>query len=304
MGNLQTIELEFLRTLRDLSSPIIDAITEFITMFGEQYIMVFLLIVIYFAYNKVFGKKLAYIIFSSLCLNGSVKGIVQRTRPFVVDPSLDSVRKETATGFSFPSGHTQNSSTIYLGIAYNNTWKKRVVWIIAITLSILIALSRLVLAVHYPTDVLVGFIFGTICAVGLSFIYNKYAKDLNKETILFLITFILFLQFCFIFYKKNYSDIYIYKNFYTAYAMFGGFIIGNFLEGKFVNFNNETTLLKKIFRLIGAVVLYIIINFGLKAILPSENIFCDIFRYFMITFVIIGIYPIVFKNLLFKKNEI
>jgi len=303
MEKLQNIELNFLRFLREISSPLIDTLTEFITMLGEEYIMVLLLVLIYFAYDKIFGKKLAFIIFTSLSLNGSVKGIVARTRPFTVDPTLDSVRKETATGYSFPSGHTQNSSTIYLGIAYNNTIKKRLVWTIAIILSILIGLSRLILAVHYPTDVLVGLIFGVVCAIGLSILYKKIVKDLKSETLLFLITFIIFIPFCFIFYKPNYQDIHIYKNFYTSLAMFGGFILGNYLEGKYVNFNNETQLKIKLLRILGAIILYVIINFGLKFILPNENIFCDIFRYFMITFTIIGLYPLCFKNILFKNTK-
>ena len=236
MKELQNMELNFLRFLRDISSPLIDTLTEFITMLGEEYIMVFLLVVIYFAYDKVFGKKLAYIIFTSLCLNNSVKGIVARTRPFVVDPNLDSVRKETATGYSFPSGHTQNSSTVYLAVAYNNTFKKHLIWTIAIIVSILIGFSRLMLAVHYPTDVLVGLLFGVGCAILLSILYNKVAKNIKSELLLYLITFIIFLPFCFIFYRSSYQDIYIYKNFYTAFAMFGGFIIGTYIENKFVNF--------------------------------------------------------------------
>ncbi len=302
LNKFQNFELDILRFIREITNPFIDFLTEIITMLGEEYIMVLLLVIIYFIYDKTFGKKLAYIIFTSLAINNSLKGIVCRTRPFIVDPTLDSVRKQTATGYSFPSGHTQNSSTVYLGYAYNNNYKKKLIWSIAITLSILIGLSRLVLAVHYPTDVLAGLVLGTSCAIFLSILFNKVATNPKRELLLYALTFIIFLPFVFIFYQKDYASIYIYRNFYTTFSMFAGYIIGSFIETKYVDFNNNSLLKTKIFRLIGAIILYIIINFGLKFILPKENIFLDVFRYFMLTFCIIGIYPIILKNSLFKKG--
>ena len=303
MENLQKIELNVLRFLRDISNPFIDAITEAITFLGEQYIVILILAILYFALDKKLGKKMAYIIFTSTCVNASIKGIAKRPRPFVVDPTLDSVRKQTATGHSFPSGHTQSATTTYISLAYNNTFKKKIIWSIAVSLSILIGLSRLVLAVHYPTDVIVGLILGIVCAIGLTLLFNKFANNVKNEHILYVITLAIFIPFCFIFYKSSYEEIYIYKGFYTGTAMFAGFILGSLIESKYVNFDNKVSIKIKLLRLLGVGVLYALIQFGLKPILPKENIFMDMCRYFMVTFSILGLYPLIFKKTLFKKIE-
>ncbi len=303
MEKLQSFELDILRSLREISNPFFDFLTEVITFLGEQYVVILILVLLYFTYDKKLGKKMAYIIFTSTCVNGAIKGLVARPRPFVVDPTLDSVRKQTATGYSFPSGHTQNASTTFIGFAYNNSWKKKLVWILAITLSILIGFSRLILAVHYPTDVLCGLLLGILCAIGLSILFNKFATNNKNEHLLYILTFALFIPFCIIFYKPTYDEIHIYKGFYTIMAMFLGFILGSLLESKYVNFTNNVTLKTKILRILGVIIIFAFIQFGLKEILPKKNIFIDMFRYFMLTFTILGIYPIIFKKTLFKNVE-
>lgn len=302
MEKIQNLELQFLRFLRDISNPILDFLTEIITFLGEEYVIIFILVFLYFIIDKRFAKKIAYIIFTSTCLNGVVKGLVARPRPFTVDPTLDSVRKHTATGFSFPSGHTQNATSTYIGLAYNNNYKRKLFIIVAIILSTLIGFSRLILAVHYPTDVLFGFILGAICAVFLSILFNRFTKNTKQEHLLYLITFIIFIPFLFIFYKQQYEEIYIYKGFYTITSMFAGFILGSLIESKYVNFTNNVSLKIKLLRVLGVAVIYLLIQVGLKAILPKENIFFTMIRYFLLTFTILGIYPLLFRKQLFKKD--
>lgn len=67
---------------------------------------------------------------------------------------------------SFPSGHSANSSIIYLTLAMvlitvlvNVKWQ-RPIWVVAIVLPFVIGLSRVFLGVHWPTDVLAGWTFG------------------------------------------------------------------------------------------------------------------------------------------------
>ena len=302
MDKIQNLELQFLRFLRGISNPFVDFFTEAITFLGEEYIIIFLLVILYFTIDKKLGKKIAYIIFTSTSLNGAIKGLVSRPRPFVVDPTLDSVRKQTATGHSFPSGHTQNATSTYIGIAYNNNYKRKMFIIIAIIISLLIGFSRLVLAVHYPTDVLFGFILGSICAISLSILFNKFATNSKNEHLLYIFTFIIFIPLAFIFYKPTYEEIHIYKGFYTIISMFAGFILGSLIEAKYVNFHNNVSLKIKAIRILGVGIIYLLIQIGLKAILPKQIIFIDMFRYFMLTFTILGIYPLLFKNNLFKKD--
>lgn len=293
-------EIEILRFFRSISNDFSDFLMEAITFFGEQIVIVAILAFFYFIYDKKIGKKFAYIIFTSTNLNGVVKGLVARTRPFIYDPTLDSARIETATGYSFPSGHTQNSFTVYFSIAHQ--FKKKYIWFICVVISILIALSRIILGVHYPTDVIAGAFFGLLSAFGASYIHDRFAKTYKSELLVYLCTFACFIPFNFIFFREKFTDIEIYKDFYKAFAMFAGFMFAFIIDEKYINFDNNVPLKTKLFRLLGAGISYLLINFGLKLILPSDNIFSVIFRYFLITFVTLGLYPLIFKNLLFKKK--
>lgn len=302
MEKIQDLELQFLRFLRNISNPILDFLTEFITFFGEEYVVILILVVLYFMFDKKLGKKIAYIIFTSTCINGAIKCIVVRPRPFHIDPTLDSVRKQTATGFSFPSGHTQNAATTYISLSYNNKYNRKTFIILAFIFSGLIGFSRLILAVHYPTDVLFGYLLGVVCAIGLSILFDKITTNIKNEYLLYFLTFILFIPLCFAFYKPTYEGIYMYKGFYTIVSMFAGFILGSLIEEKYVSFTNKVSFKIKLLRLLGVIIIYAIIQIGLKSILPKENILFDIFRYFLITFVILGVYPLLFKKILFKKD--
>ena len=298
---MNLFEIEFLRFLRNISNSFTDFLMEAITMLGEQMVVIVILMILYFAYDKKVGKKIAYAMFSSVLINGVVKGLVQRIRPFKLDPTLDSIRIETATGYSFPSGHTQNTTTMFVSLPYH--FKKKSLWIAGITISILVGFSRLALGVHYPTDVLVGFALGLGAAILFSYLYDKFSKTNRSEIILFGITLLIMTPFLFIFYRKDYNDILPFKGFYQIYAIFFAFSAGVLIDNLFVKFETKAPLKIILFRILGAGIIYLLFNYGLKFVFPKENMFFVMLRYFITVFSVIGIYPLIFKNLLFKSKQ-
>lgn len=86
-------------------------------------------------------------------------------RPFASDPSVASAAAQAgAGGPGLPSGHAQMSATLWLGMAWQLATAGRGrpwIWVLCVALTVLVALSRLVLGVHYPADVLVGLLLGT-----------------------------------------------------------------------------------------------------------------------------------------------
>jgi len=89
-----------------------------------------------------------------------IKALVARDRP---DPLLRAI---TEDGFSFPSGHAASSLVILCTIAWlismttSNRTIRATAWVAAVPLAIVIGLSRIYLGVHYPTDVLAGWVLG------------------------------------------------------------------------------------------------------------------------------------------------
>ncbi|MFG1921683.1 phosphatase PAP2 family protein [Cryptosporangium sp. NPDC048952] len=90
-----------------------------------------------------------------------IKALVARDRP---DPLLRAV---TEDGFSFPSGHSASSLVVLCTVAWlvsmavPDRTVRATVWVAAVPLALAIGLSRIYLGVHYPTDVLAGWVLGT-----------------------------------------------------------------------------------------------------------------------------------------------
>ena len=92
-----------------------------------------------------------------LC-NGILKPLIARIRPFDVNYAIQLIVAKPHD-YSFPSGHTAASFTAVMALylaGEKKTWKA------ALVLAVLIALSRLYLYVHYPTDIIGGVVFGSL----------------------------------------------------------------------------------------------------------------------------------------------
>lgn len=100
-----------------------------------------------------------------------IKRIVARLRPYVVNEAL-TILGSVPTDYSFPSGHTASAfavSTVML-----LCMPKRY-GIPAVVIAALIAFSRLYNAAHYPTDVLVGMLIGSVTGVlAVKLIYRRF----------------------------------------------------------------------------------------------------------------------------------
>jgi undecaprenyl-diphosphatase len=89
-----------------------------------------------------------------------LKMIFRIPRPWVLDPEFTIVEsaREGATGYSFPSGHTQCATGLYGGVARSS--KRRAVQITGVALCFVIAFTRMYLGVHTPKDVIVSLVIG------------------------------------------------------------------------------------------------------------------------------------------------
>lgn len=107
-----------------------------------------------------------------LCVGAGevLKHTVMRPRPFLeIQDLLPLVKKPHS--FSFPSVHTVSS----FAVAWIVLWRGRGWWKYAVFLfAVLMAFSRLYVGVHYPTDVLGGFLLGT---GGSYLVHKKLGKD-------------------------------------------------------------------------------------------------------------------------------
>ena len=284
------IEIEILKYFQSIRTESLDKVFEFITMIGEETIMIILIAVLYFAFNKNFAQRLLFVSVASLSVNGILKNIVKMPRPFAKG-EITCVRPDTATGYSFPSGHTQTFATSSTVIAQQ--FKK--IWLTIITafFILLVALSRMYLGAHYPSDVIVGAILGVVIAlVGC----NIYDKTKNKTKLYFITTLILT---PFAIYFLIQADP-LFEDFFKIYGMIIGFLLGVMCEEKYAPLEYNVAWWKKVIRVIIAVIIAYVIKEGIKMFdvfgITQISLALDAIRYLVLIFVVFGLYPVFIKK--------
>lgn len=169
--------MEFLRFLEQLRTPVGDALMSFVTLFGEETLFMVIALVFFWCIDKKRGYYLLFTGFTGLIGVQALKMSFRIPRPEVIDPNFTVVEsaREAATGYSFPSGHTQCAADLWGGMA--RTSKKRAVQIVGVTMAILVAFSRMYLGVHTPMDVLVSLGIAAIVIFALYYVvYLGYDK--------------------------------------------------------------------------------------------------------------------------------
>lgn len=151
-----------------IKNKFINNIMLFITFLGESYTIVILLIfLLLFNFKKISFPLLSLTSISAI-INYCLKNLIQRTRPIGEFVNNLIFKYDFPTSYSFPSGHSQTSLVFYFVLGYlllDNYYKgkhKKFYLTIITLIPILIMLSRIILGVHYFTDVLVGAIIGII----------------------------------------------------------------------------------------------------------------------------------------------
>lgn len=137
-----------------------------ITFLGDTEFYLIAMPLLYWCIDLALGIRIGIILLVSGGLNNILKFGFASPRPFWISNNV--IHQVDATGFGFPSGHSQNAAGIWglLSAKTENGWLK----FISITLIILIGLSRIFLGVHFLHDVLFGWLVGLI----LLYIFIKF----------------------------------------------------------------------------------------------------------------------------------
>ncbi len=165
--------MELLYFLESLRNPVLDAFFSLITLCGEETIFMAVGMVVFWCVNKYQGYYLLCTGFIGTVINQFLKILFRVPRPWIKDPSFTIVEsaREAATGYSFPSGHTQSSVGLFGGLARWN--RERWLRIPMIALCVLVPLSRMYLGVHTPMDVGVSIGIALLLVFGLAPLFRR-----------------------------------------------------------------------------------------------------------------------------------
>lgn len=169
--------MELLYALESIRTPFFDKLMGLVTNLGGEAVFIVAAIIVFWCLNKSCGYYMMTVGFAGTIINQFLKLWFRIPRPWVKDPNftiVESARAE-ATGYSFPSGHTQNAFAVFGAPArfFKNT-ALRIIFILLIALT---AFSRMYVGVHTPLDVGVSIIVGTI----LVFVIYPFFRDMDKS---------------------------------------------------------------------------------------------------------------------------
>lgn len=276
------MELEIIKAIQSIHSNILDNFAQGVTMLGEQYFYFLFLVIVFWNINKRFGYKLGFILISNGVINGAIKDLVQAKRPIGVE-GVRSLRIQTATGSSFPSGHSQGAGGFWFFLMVE--FKKRWIYIVGTILMLMVGLSRIYLGVHWPKDVAAGLVIGIFWVYLGGKLFDYSIKKNSKHILLFFILPSLIGMF---FFKSS--------DYLKTAAIAVGFYIGYVIEDKYINFKEKAALKIQVFKfLIGAAGLVIIMVF-LKELMPNGNM-NDFIRYSLLGVWITSGAPFIFTRI-------
>jgi membrane-associated phospholipid phosphatase len=131
---------------------------QFFTFLGKAEFYLLIMPAVYWCFDATLGLRIGFILLMSESANYILKLALHSARPFWISRQVKGFAFESS--FGIPSGHAQNSAAVFGLLAVS--LKRRWVWLLSLMAIFLIGLSRVYLAVHFPQDVIVGWILGFI----------------------------------------------------------------------------------------------------------------------------------------------
>ena len=296
--------MSFLYWLESIRNPILDAIMSLVTMVGEETIFLAIALLIFWCLDKKKGYIFLLIGFIGITVNQILKLTFRIPRPWVKDPDFTVVESavEEATGYSFPSGHTQNVADTFGCVAY--TAKRLWVRIASILLILLVGFSRMYLGVHTPLDVGVSLLVGAALVLGLYPLLERlFAKE---QSVLIALGVTVLISVGFVLYTALFpfpADIDPHnlasgqKNAYTMLGCSLGLLAACIADQKWLHFRNDAPLLGQIGKLAVGAGLALAIKAVLKA--PLLSLFgghasATALRYFLVVVFAGVVWPLSF----------
>ncbi len=302
--------MSFLYFLESLRNPVFDFLFSIITLCGEETVFMAVGMIIFWCVSKHRGYYLLCIGFVGTLLNQFLKMLFRIPRPWIKDPSFTIVdsAKDAATGYSFPSGHTQTSVGLFGGLArsYKNLWLR----IAAISLCVLVPLSRMYLGVHTPLDVGVSIVIALV----LIFVgYPLFERANNSPKLMYIILgsltalvaaytlFVCLWQFPDEVYATEASLgnlISAQKNGFTLLGCMAGLVVIYALDSKYIKFPTDAVWWAQIIKVVGGLCLVIAAKELLRS--PLDMLFgghlaARSVRYFIMVLVGGVLWPLTFK---------
>lgn len=292
----------FLYWLEGLRIPVLNEFMLFVTTLGEETAFLVVALILFWCVDKYLGYYVLSVGFLGTLANQFMKLWFRIPRPWALDENFTILEqaREAASGYSFPSGHTQNAVGTFGSIAY--TAKKRWIRIGSCVVALLVPFSRMYIGVHTPLDVLVAAGMALFLILILKPIVMNNNGRLFPALLAIMtaagISYLIFVE-CYAFPenidKHNLSS--GVKNGYTLIGAMFGLLFVYIIDRKWINFTTASVWWAQILKVLLGLILVLVVKSALKT--PLNSIFGESIgravRYFLIVIVAGVLWPLTFK---------
>ena len=295
--------MEFLRLLESIRTPVISVLMSFITYCGDEIFFMALALAVFWCIGKRDGYYILLVGFLGTVGNQFLKLLFRIPRPWVLDPDFTIVEsaRAAATGYSFPSGHTQNIVGTMTCVTLMT--KRKGIRIIAIALMILVPFSRMYLGCHTPLDVGVSFVLALALAFALRpVMVRSEEKPQLLWGALFFAFIVILLYWAFVTLYRFPADIdaeNLYSGTKNAYTLLGclvGLMVVKVLDDRYIHFRVEAVWWAQIIKTVLGLILIVGVRAGLKpplqAVMPEFP--ATAVRYFIMVLFAGAVWPLTF----------
>lgn len=153
-------QLRFIIDLASHRTPLLDDFFRFLNYFDTYYFTLFLIPILWIGISYRWGLRIFYLMVTNILVNGALKILVGWPRPSTDCPAVGLFHFDSG---GFPSGAAQTA--FLLGGLLIYRFKTKAAWALGLFYILIMSFSRLYLGVHYPIDVLGGWIVGSLLLV-------------------------------------------------------------------------------------------------------------------------------------------
>lgn len=296
--------MEFLHMLAELRNPVLDAVFGAITHLGSETGLIAVGLLFFWCIGKKEGYYLLFVGFTGTIFNQFFKLLFRVERPWVLDPTFQPVASAVpdATGFSFPSGHTQASVGLFSGMAL--VLRRRWMRLLCFLPMLLVPFSRMYLGVHTPADVFFSFGLAVLLSLVFYYVLEKAWGNHRRMAVLFSVVLALalgYLLYVLLFpFPAEMDAANLAAGRKNAFVLLGallGMALVYFLDARFLHFEVRAPLPGQLLKLVAGGALVFAIKALLKAPLTAL-VGADLqntVRYFILVVFAGAVWPLTFR---------
>jgi membrane-associated phospholipid phosphatase len=287
------------------SNAALDGLFVAFTTLGYEEFYLLVLPLVYWCLNKQVGTGLAYISLLSAWVNSAIKYLFAIPRP--ADPRIEMKAPRLETSPSFPSGHAQNALVNwgYLAISFRSP----IFRVLAVVAILGISLSRVFLGVHYPQDIVGGWLIGLVLLVGFSWLAPPTGRWLaNQPLLLQLSAAVLLPVLLMLLHPAGTQGRALAESSVTPMSALAGLGVGIVMERRWVRFQVAGVWWRRLLRFVFGLAIAMLFYAGPKLLLP-EGLSHDVetvarfVRYGLLGWVVAFASPWLFVRLQLAEQE-